>query len=178
MKLFLRYYPFLLLGGLLSFSGCGNDMGTSRWTEVLASIPREFPEVQQITTQEFAAWVRDRNRPPPMIFDTREEEEFVVSHILNARYLNPGSNIVTALGNLDKSTPIVVYCSVGYRSSKMARKLQQAGFSHVYNLEGSIFKWANEGNPVVQGDRPATHVHPYDANWGKLLNEKLRAPWH
>ena len=72
--------------------------------------------------------------------------------------------------NLDR--PIVVYCSVGYRSSILARKLQDMGFTKVYNLEGSIFKWANEDRPLVQNQTTGYKVHPYNAHWGRLLERK------
>lgn len=48
------------------------------------------------------------------------------------------------LADIKPDSHIVVYCSVSYRSSILARRLQDMGFTNVYNLEGSIFKWANE----------------------------------
>ena len=46
----------------------------------------------------------------------------------------------------------------------------------VYNLEGSIFKWANENRPIVNGDDKPTHlVHPYNSFFGKLLESSRRA---
>ena len=46
----------------------------------------------------------------------------------------------------------------------------------VYNLEGSLFKWANEGRPMVDSNgQPVTKVHPYNAVFGKFLNKELRA---
>lgn len=76
------------------------------------------------------------------------------------------------LTDIKPDRPIVVYCSVGYRSSILARKLQDKGFTNVYNLEGSIFKWANEGRPLVQGKVTVHKVHPYNAHWGHLLERK------
>ena len=69
----------------------------------------------------------------------------------------------------------MVYCSVGYRSSILAEKLQDLGFTRVYNLEGSIFKWANEGRPLAQDQTPVQKVHPYNTDWGKLLEKKYHA---
>jgi rhodanese-related sulfurtransferase len=73
---------------------------------------------------------------------------------------------------IDPDRPIVVYCSVGYRSSILAGKLQDMGFKEVYNLEESIFKWANEGRPLVQGKVTVRKVHPYDTRWESLLEKK------
>ncbi|MGH7937844.1 MAG: rhodanese-like domain-containing protein, partial [Bryobacteraceae bacterium] len=75
-----------------------------------------------------------------------------------------------------KDATIVTYCSVGYRSAGMARRLHAAGFTRVQNLEGSIFEWANEHRPLVHDGKAATQVHPYDALWGRLLQPEVRAP--
>jgi hypothetical protein len=79
------------------------------------------------------------------------------------------------LMDLSQDSLIVVYCSVGYRSSVLARKLQDMGVTRVYNLEGSIFKWANEERPLVRNGDTVQKVHPYDAYWGKLLETKYHA---
>ncbi|MFQ5964533.1 MAG: hypothetical protein ACE5KZ_09635 [Candidatus Scalinduaceae bacterium] len=49
------------------------------------------------------------------------------------------------------------------------------GFTRVYNLEGSIFKWANEGKPLIQGHTTVQKVYPYNAYWGKLLKRKYHS---
>jgi hypothetical protein len=43
----------------------------------------------------------------------------------------------------------------------------------VQNLEGSIFRWANEGRPVYADGMQVDRVHPFDDSWGKLLKEDL-----
>ena len=53
-----------------------------------------------------------------------------------------------------RDTPIVVYCSVGYRSARVARWLGRQGFTNVRNLDGSLFAWANEGRPMEADGRP------------------------
>ena len=84
----------------------------------------------------------------------------------------------------EKIQVIVAYCSVGYRSSKCAQELYQRMKANpnidltkyeIYNLEGSIFKWANEGRHIVDDKGLDTKmVHYYDRIWCKFLNEDLR----
>lgn len=80
---------------------------------------------------------------------------------------------------------VVCYCSVGYRSSYLAQQLlceldkpvyqELKSKVMVYNLEGSIFKWANEGKELEDNKGFKTVVvHPYNVIWGKLLNAELR----
>jgi 3-mercaptopyruvate sulfurtransferase SseA len=66
-----------------------------------------------------------------------------------------------------------VYCSVGIRSARVADRLRHAGIGAVYNLDGSIFRWASEGRPVVRDGEPVRAVHPYNAVWGRLLPRDL-----
>lgn len=105
-----------------------------------------------------------------IILDTRSEEEYEVSHIPGAIFTGPNFKIET-IENLDKSKPIVVYCSVGYRSEKYGEKLQNAGFDDVSNLYGGIFEWVNEGNEILAGDKlsKTDKVHTYNASWGKFV---------
>ena len=132
-------------------------------------IKLEFPKIRQITTQEFARWLEETTKPRPFVLDARNQVEYTVSQIKAAERIDPLVPDLAALLTVPKDTPIVVYCSVGYRSSKIAQKLEQEGFSSVFNLSGGIFQWANEGRPLFQGDRPTQFVHPYNARWGKLL---------
>ena len=45
----------------------------------------------------------------------------------------------------------------------------------VYNLEGSIFKWANEKRLMIDHrDRKTIYAHPFSTIWSKFLFEDLR----
>ena len=46
-------------------------------------------------------------------------------------------------------TEVVVYCTVGYRSSAYAAKLREQGFD-AKNLEGSIVRWVSEPEPGLR----------------------------
>lgn len=104
------------------------------------------------------------------ILDTRTPEEYQVSHIRGAQYMNFSNPDYTVLRDIPKETPIVVYCSVGYRSEKIGEDLQKRGFSKVFNLYGSIFEWVNEGHPVVNSTGEVTQkVHTYNKRWSQYV---------
>ena len=143
------------------------------WDALVQSVRRKFPTVRQLSTQALADWLAATNRPAPLLADARAPEEFAVSHLRDAQRLDTVDKVKAVVRS--PAQPIVVYCSVGYRSSSLAEKLQAAGFTNVWNLEGSIFAWANEGRPVFRGPtnlQPA-QVHPYSAKWGQLLDKRL-----
>ena len=130
-----------------------------------------------MTTQQFADWLSDPSRLPyPLILDARPEEEFAVSHLRGAQCFVSVEAVKASMPA--RTQPIVVYCSVGYRSSAVVKKLQKAGLANVWNLEGSLFAWANEGRAVYRDgtllDPP--RVHPYNAKWDQLLKPELREP--
>lgn len=137
-------------------------------------ISRKFPAVKSITTNELAQWLNELSKSQLLLLDARTEAEYETSHLQHAQRIDPYHPNLEAVAN-SKDTPIVVYCSVGYRSARIADRLQQAGCDRLYNLEGSIFKWANEKRPLYQSDRPTTLVHPYNQLWGQLLNSCSRA---
>lgn len=150
-------------------------MQTSLFNLIKQFIRLQFPTVRPIQTADLAHWLESSTQPQPILLDARTPPEFAVSHLPTAQFIDSSSSHNPILETLPKDAPIVVYCSVGYRSAKLAQQLQQQGFACVFNLEGSIFQWANEERPVYQADRLTSLVHPYNDTWGKLLNAHHRA---
>lgn len=106
------------------------------------------------------------------LLDARERKEFDVSHLKNARWVGYDDFNMQRVAGIDKKTPIVIYCSIGYRSEKIGEKLKAAGFSNIRNLYGSIFEWKNQGNPVYDNaGKPTERVHAFNRIWGVWLNE-------
>ena len=65
--------------------------------------------------------------------------------------------------------------TLGRLCSELARRLMKNGITNVFNLEGSIFQWANEGRALAGTNGPAAKVHPYNDRWGALLKPEVRA---
>ncbi len=107
-----------------------------------------------------------------VLLDARAEEEYTVSHIAHALYVGYDDFDWTRIKSLKKDQTIVVYCSVGYRSEKIAEKLIAAGYTRVENLYGGIFEWVNQGNEVVDATGKKTDaIHAYSKTWGLWLNK-------
>ena len=105
-----------------------------------------------------------------VILDTRSEEEYQVSHINGARFVDYDNFEVEQVKDVSKNQEVIVYCSVGYRSERVGEKLQKAGYTHVKNLYGGIFGWKNEGFEVVgMNNLPTDSVHVYNRLWGRWL---------
>lgn len=153
-------------------TGCSDDL---TWRAVEHMIASDFPDVPSVSTDALAERLSDDTAPRPVLLDARSPEEYAVSHLPGAHRVDPAADAYPALDTLAADTPLVVYCSVGYRSAGVAQALRDQGFTNVANLKGSIFRWANEGRPVYRDDRRVSAVHPYDATWGRLLADSLHA---
>lgn len=107
------------------------------------------------------------------ILDTRAANEYAVSSLPNALWVNYPTLNQEVLATIPKNKKILLYCSVGYRSERIGEQLLTMGFSQVYNLYGGIFEWVNTGHVVVNpsDQNPTSKVHGYAPSWGKWLGD-------
>ena len=136
------------------------------WQVIRRWVRQRFPTVEGISTAYLADWLTQGAGRPTLI-DARRPAEYAVSHLPEAVPANSVEAVEAA--GISKNRPIVVYCSVGYRSARLGEKLQASGY-RVTNLEGSLFQWANEGRPLQSASGPTQQVHPYSRLWGLLLD--------
>ncbi len=117
--------------------------------------------------------VADLHKNPKVILlDTRARREFEVSHLPGAQWVGFDEFDLKRVAAVPRDSPIVVYCSVGYRSERIGEKLLAAGFTHVRNLYGSIFEWVNQGYPLVDSaGKPTNRIHAYNRAWGVWVDK-------
>jgi rhodanese-related sulfurtransferase len=139
---------------------------------VFRMIELKWPAVPQLATAELAR--RIDAHESVLLIDTRAKEEYLVSHLPGAVWAESPAQLRAAVRNVPATQLIVLYCSVGVRSSKAAAMLMRDGGHTVVNLRGSLFQWANEGRALEADGRPAVRVHPYNRLWGQLLEPRLR----
>jgi rhodanese-related sulfurtransferase len=154
----------LLAGGF----GCGAQESLT-WSNVFADIARQYPQVPQMNGDELQRRMALPEQQPAVI-DVRARKEYDVSHLAGAVWAESARDIRKIVSELPPQETVVLYCSVGVRSSAAAQKLLEAGRTNVFNLKGSIFQWANEGRTVVSNGVPTAAVHPYNKRWGRLLD--------
>ena len=108
-----------------------------------------------------------------VILDSRELVEFKVSHIEGAILVGYDHFRLSSLpDNVDKKTPIVVYCTLGVRSEVIANQLIENGYTDVKNLYGGISEWKNKDYIVIDSiQRMTENIHVYSKKWGKWLTK-------
>ena len=141
------------------------------WEAIDEKIEKNYPAVGFISTDELARQYDSASQP--VIVDVREPKEFAVSHLGSAENLETSAAIASRFP--DRHTPIVVYCSVGYRSAAVASELADMGYRNVLNLRHSIFEWAEKGYQLENGRGTTEKIHPYNRVWGALVREDLHA---
>lgn len=71
----------------------------------------------------------------PLVIDVREPEEYSVSHVEGSINIPPSDLIGGAklLTEVDKDTPLILYCRSGSRSQVAINLLRQQGFTDLTN---------------------------------------------
>ena len=161
-----------------------------RFIFLLGALALTFPTVMnaQSTDDAFHAMLHDlyRQTVTPMapetlfraskgrfvVLDTRPEAEYVVSHLPDARRAGYEDFDEATVAGIPRDQPVVVYCTVGYRSERIGERLLALGFTQVFNLYGGIFAWKNQGYPVVDAQgQPTERVHTYNQDWSQWLQQ-------
>ncbi len=107
-----------------------------------------------------------------LVLDARERVEFEVSHLAGSVWLGFDQPDWSVLDAWPRDTKILVYCSVGLRSSLMVEKIRAAGFSETYNLHRGIFGWVNRGFPIVNNKEQRTdRIHCYNRLFGTWVRQ-------
>jgi len=173
------YFPLFLLLAIVQ-GGCAQNVPSQRRPIEDSKYDAKLQRLLRFSVPLIGVEELENIQDEVVIFDTRKREEYEVSHIPNARFLGYGEDYTPArLRETDKEQPIVLYCSVGYRSEKVGERLRQEGYTKVYNLYGSIFEWVNQGKPVVDSmGRFTKKVHAYNKSWSQwLTGEQITKVW-
>ena len=84
------------------------------------------------------------------LVDVRTPDEYAVSHLKNAQNICVTSDdFKEKVAGLDKHKPVYVYCKKGGRSAKAASILKEMGFTKVYDLQGGLSSWEQEGLETI-----------------------------
>jgi sodium/bile acid cotransporter 7 len=152
----------LVLAGLALVAACSRpstDAGKLAAVEAMyEGYKKDFPAVPDIA----GAAARQLYAQGGTVFvDARPDNERAVSvlpgAVAEAEFLSdPGRYAGKA---------VIAYCTIGYRSGKLAERLAAQGIP-VMNLRGGILAWVLSGGAVYGPDgRPVKAIHVYGAKW-------------
>lgn len=125
--------------------------------EMYVEYKESFPEVEDLSAEEV---LRLMGRTKMVFVDVREPKEQAVSML-------PGAITDREfLQNIEsyKDHQVIGYCTISYRSGKLARKLQKKGIRMI-NLRGGILAWIHAGGQVYKDGKPVKKIHVYGKKW-------------
>lgn len=130
---------------------------SQRVTAMYADYREDFPGIEEIEAADAMALLGD---PDVVFVDVREPEEQAVSTI-------PGAvtgRVFLADPERYRGQRIIGYCTISYRSGKLAARLDRKGITLV-NLKGGLLAWVHAGGPLARGSRPVQEMHVYGRKW-------------
>lgn len=87
-----------------------------------------------------------------ILIDCREQDEWDAGHISSALFVplsQFGEKFSQYLTDADKEKTIILQCRSGRRSLNACQILMSEGFENLFNLEGGIMAWEENGYEIV-----------------------------
>ena len=123
-----------------------------------ADYRESFPEVEDISAEQ--ALLRLKEGLKTIFVDIRKSSEQAISML-------PGAITGKAfLKNPEAYADhlVIGYCTISYRSGKLAQKLKKKGIRMV-NLRGGILAWLHAGGKIYKNGQPVNRLHVYGKKW-------------
>lgn len=112
------------------------------------TINRENPLIQTVPVSTFSWEIGIRQT---QIVDVRTLVEYKSGHIYDAVNMSVDDpSFENQIQELDKNSPVAVYCKSGIRSFYAANVLKNHGFQIIYNLDGGLNSWLKNGKELVK----------------------------
>ena len=104
---------------------------------------------KHLLPQQAGQWLeRDKK---VVVLDVRTPAEFRAGHLKNAVNVDyTAPDFEQQVAKLDRSTPDLLHCAVGGRSTKALTVLQRLDFRDIRHLDGGFNAWQNAKLPVVK----------------------------
>ena len=103
--------------------------------------------IKEIDVHEAKQQIDSAN--PPVVVDVREDNEWATGHLPKAIHISKGvieRDIEKSMPDLN--TPMILYCSGGYRSAVATDALNKMGYKNVCSMEGGSNAWQAAGYTI------------------------------
>lgn len=85
------------------------------------------------------------------VVDVRTPAEFAEGHLEGAQLIDfNDASFADEVALLDPDGEYLVYCRSGNRSAQAVAVMQQLGIEHIWDMEGGVIAYAQEGYPLVR----------------------------
>jgi len=114
----------------------------------LAAQPADSTKCRSVGPEDFLTLMRFEEKA--VIIDVRMPVEFRKERIENSVNIPVSKTEKRISASAGFESVLLIYCTTGYRSIRVASKYYDLGYHNIYNLEGGIEAWKAKGLPVVR----------------------------
>jgi rhodanese-related sulfurtransferase len=116
---------------------------------VVFIINEYLTKIKQAYTLSPAELVTKMNDDAAVLIDIRTQDLYKKGHIINAINILP-SEFSKKNINKYKLQEVVIVCTRGIESGKIASDLKKQGFSNVASLKSGMTSWISENLPIIK----------------------------
>ena len=169
--------PLIVVAVLAVYSPAGEVWadGQRCLNDLERNVALDHPKVLSMTAEQFEARLAEREQV--VVFDVREKAEFDTSRLPGAIRVEPHLSAAAFMklhGDAVAGKTVLLYCSVGVRSSRLAERIdgavRGAGGRGAYNLRGGVFSWHNTGRKLENVTGGTDLVHGYNRPWSRYID--------
>lgn len=138
----------------LAVCGCGDGGGQTDggpadgqgWPDGDRAL-EEWPTDKYLGCEQVRAY-QLAGDPRMLLLNVVDEEFYDLGHLEGSLKI-PWDLLEGRLAEVDRARYLVVYCRRGVRSEPAYTTLEDAGYAHVWVMEGGIERWIDLGYPTV-----------------------------
>jgi len=144
------FISFALVVLLLAGCGAPAEVSSDTMTNVLSSSNMSFAD-HNLNPSEAGSFIADNSGNENFaVLDVRTPEERTGGCIKNSLNIDfYEASFANELSKLDKAKTYLVYCRSGRRSGESMKMMEGLGFENVYNLDGGIGAWQENGGDLA-----------------------------
>lgn len=101
---------------------------------------------KQLSASDF--YIHIQQSEEKLILDCNLTKGYKKEHIEEAISVPKVNTLIQTLKEIDKETPIFVYCKHGDKSKTAAKKIRELGFKYIYELKDGLYEWKRQGYPT------------------------------
>jgi rhodanese-related sulfurtransferase len=150
-----------MAAGLLQLSWAADHMNDTEKRDKIEAMyqgyRKDFPGVQDIDPSDAMRLLQEGKA---LFIDVREAREQQVSMLPGAvtekQFLKDPDRY--------RDRTLIGYCTISYRSGKLAEKLKAQGLT-LLNLKGGLLAWVHAGGKVYDQNGETKRIHVYGKKW-------------
>ena len=136
-----QFFPNLMAQNSAIAANISSEVETAV-DNFLTNIPRDYYTVKEVDEIE-----RLVQKKSAQLIDVREPIEYVRGHILNAINI-PLRDLAKKQDKIATDRPVILYCSVGYRTAIGLATLHLLGYDNVLGYPPSVQGWKAAGKSL------------------------------